>query len=125
MDATCIHCRQTIDYRDGCITDNPDCWDAPRRPCQQCGSNGEEDPGCCECDDTGNSWMGLHEVDPRAVLGDDAIAVIAGLVADDTDVNAQGIMASDEVWDEIRAAFPLDLFRAWVTDSNYVPEAGE
>ncbi|MGH3986844.1 MAG: hypothetical protein ACRDTZ_05945 [Pseudonocardiaceae bacterium] len=69
--------------------------------------------------------MGLHEVDPRAVLGDDAIAVIAGLVADDTDVNAQGIMASDEVWDEIRAAFPLDLFRAWVTDSNYVPEAGE
>jgi hypothetical protein len=66
----CVYCGKPVDYdpldpEDGDVTDKdglPDCWDAPRRECQECGSNGEDGPGCGECSDTGNSWMGLHAV---------------------------------------------------------------
>lgn len=69
-DGKCIYCGKSVTYNplhpvDGDVTDTdglPDCWDAPRRDCQECGSNGENDPGCPECDDTGNSWMGIHEL---------------------------------------------------------------
>lgn len=95
---------------------NPDCWDTPRRPCQQCGSNGEDDPGCDECDDTGN----IH-----VVLSDAAKAVIAGLVAPSDAVNHDGITAEDDVWAEIHAVFPLDLFTNRPHTVGYNPDASE
>lgn len=55
-------------------------------------------------------------------LSDDARAVIAGFAT--AGVNMQGISATDEVWQEIHAAFPTCLFDAWRTDDNYDPEAG-
>jgi hypothetical protein len=66
VQAVCIHCRKAVDYdpETGDVTSSglPDCWDAPRRACQACNSNGPDDPGCCECSDTDNSWMGIHAV---------------------------------------------------------------
>lgn len=61
----CIHCGKAVDVSpEGDVTSDglPDCWEAPRRECQFCGSNGEDDPGCSECSDTDNSWMGVHAV---------------------------------------------------------------
>lgn len=62
----------------------------------------------------------------RHGLSDAARAVIAGLVAPSSaGINVDGIHASDEVWSEIRAAFPLSLFEAWVlAGGTYYPDAG-
>lgn len=64
-DQRCVHCDRFVtvdpDTGDVDIDGLPDCWDAPRRACQSCGSNGEP-PGCPECSDTECSWMGVHEV---------------------------------------------------------------
>lgn len=46
-------------------------------------------------------------------LSPDAVAVIAGLVAPTSEVNPAGINAGDAVWEEIRAAFALPVFKAW------------
>lgn len=56
-------------------------------------------------------------------LSEDAAAVVAGLVAPTSDVNHEGIMTSGAVWAEIRAAFPLDLFRTWV--DRHAGEGGD
>lgn len=88
---------------------------------------------CCidnECECKGTSLISAIWPEPVVVetpsLSDDARAVIAGLIADGSehDINKDGITASDAVWSEIRAAFPIELFRAWATDDNYNPHAG-
>lgn len=128
MLTTCIHCKLEVDYDpetdEATRRGNPDCWDAPRRPCQGCDSNGEDDQGCHDCSDTGNSWMGLHAVAPILRLDEDARAVIAGLVAPSSEVNADGITASDAVWERIRAAFPVESFHAWVQTRTADPTSG-
>lgn len=43
----------------------------------------------------------------------DAASVIAGLVAPSFDVNHAGVITTDAVWNEIRDAFPLELFHDW------------
>lgn len=48
-------------------------------------------------------------------LSNAARAVIAGLVAPSWEVNKDGIIADDETWNEIRAAFPISLFRQWAS----------
>lgn len=64
----------------------------------------------------------------RNPLSDAAKAVIAGLVADGSteEINKDGITADDSVWAEIRAAFPVALFREWANgnDDNYNEDAG-
>lgn len=68
-------------------------------------------------------------------LSADAAAVVAGLVGFDTEVNRDGIYTTDDVWAEVRAAYPLALFQAWAAahprdrmlDSGgqgYDPDAG-
>lgn len=54
----------------------------------------------------------------RRILSAEAVAVIAGMVAPSEEVNADGIMTSDQVWDEVRAAFPIETFWAWVAEHN-------
>lgn len=46
-------------------------------------------------------------------LSRDAASVIAGLVAPSLDVNHAGVITTDAVWNEIRDAFPLELFHDW------------
>ena len=66
-------------------------------------------------------------------LSPDAVAVIAGLVAPSDAFNRDGIYTTEEVWAEIRTAFPHTAFLRWaeahpdVLDSGgqgYDPEAG-
>jgi hypothetical protein len=59
-------------------------------------------------------------------LTDEAYAVLCGLVQPSDDVNVDGIVADQEVWDEIRTRFPLQDFQASVANGavEYVEEAG-
>lgn len=96
------------EYNDGPDTE-PDAWSTIARKIRAAQSI---EPGtyctCCldnECECSGAAISGS-----AAPLGDAARAVIAGLVASRLDVNPAGITADDDVWTQIRNAFPLDLF---------------
>jgi len=77
------------------------------------------------------------EAPPAVVLlSQDAVCVLAGLLAPaEEDINADGIFTTEQVWAEIRAAFPVHRFRAWAEahpreelldggGQGYDPEAG-
>jgi hypothetical protein len=55
------------------------------------------------------------------LLSQEAIAVIAGMIAPTDEVHAESIMASDEAWEQIRAAFPIEKFHAWA-EAHYDDE---
>lgn len=87
---------------------------------------------CCidnECECEGRSLISAIWPEPPVViesapspLSDAAKALIAGITAGD--MNAEGINAEDWVWDEIRAAFPFDLFENRPDAVTYNPDAG-
>lgn len=64
-------------------------------------------------------------------LSRDARAIIAGLIAPSPEsdpehgVDSEGVMGSEEVWEEIRAAFPVAQFWEWAREREFTDESGE
>lgn len=88
------------------------------QPCRLC-------PACVPAfdhpDHDPHTCASTHQLPTRiaAELSAAAVAVIAGLVAAPEErVNVETINPSAEVWAEIRRAFPVESFRAWVQGND-------
>lgn len=55
----------------------------------------------------------------------EAASVIAGLVAPSCEVDHADLITTDEVWNEIRDAFPLTLFTHWADTHPPIDDADQ
>ena len=60
-------------------------------------------------------------------LTEEAYSVLCGLVQPSEQVNADGIIASEPAWNELRESFPLDAFESAVRGRviTYEADAGQ